>query len=254
MRVQGWDISINHGAIVELEDGVLSWIFFWTDRAASASKLKHSVRLDLQKLKKKHGDKHSFEHARLSIVRRCMFKVVTGRPPPDFVAIEDYAMARAQGAHQIGEIGGAARAILWTHGIRYRTIDPYSVKMFAAHDGGADKLLVEEAVSSRWGLDFSKYNPPPPKNPKKKQDRQTSEDLCDATTLAKIVEAEALLRSGEISLKDLEHDKERQVFNRTTKSFPVNILGREWIHNPTWKKSLARELRASLRYIKECAA
>lgn len=252
MKCQGWDVSLSHGAIVQLVDGELDWFFYWTDKAGSAKRLKHALRLDINKMKREAGDKHSFEHARLAVARDAMLRVVA-KMRPDFVAVEDYALARAQGAHQIGEVGGAARLILWDHGIRYRTHDPKSVKMFAAHDGSADKLLVEESVRDRWGTDFSKYNPPPPKNPRQKQSRQTSEDLCDAYALARMVYAEALLRAGELSLSDLEHDKERQVFLRTTKAFPVNVLGREWIFNEEWKRTLLRKLRGSMNYIREAA-
>ena len=252
MKYQGWDISLNHGAIVQLVDGDLDWFTYWTDKSGSAKKHRGAVHLNVVKLKKVAGDRHSFEHARLAFVRDLLFRVVT-RSRPDFVAIEDYAMARAQGAHQIGEGGGAARLALWDHGIRYRTVDPYSVKMFATYDGTADKILVEEVVRDRWGADFGKYNVEPPKNKAKKANRQTSEDLCDAFTLAKLVYTEAMLRSGELSLAELEHNKERQVFMRVTKAFPVNILGREWIYNERWKKTLIKKLRGSMAYIREAA-
>jgi len=106
--------------------------------------------------------------------------------------------------------------------------------MFAAHDGTAQKDSIERAVSDRWSADFSKYNQPranpTKKNPKPKQDRSTSEDLADAFAIAKIVNVEVLLRSGNAMLKDL-HKKEIQVFNRVTKTYPVSLLDREFIFN-----------------------
>jgi hypothetical protein len=88
------------------------------------------------------------------------------------------------------------------------------------------------SVCDRWGIDFSTFNQPKSKPTKKrpdpKQNRTTSEDLADAYSAAKLIWTEYQLRNGLIDLKDL-HEKEIQVFNRTTKSYPVNILGREWI-------------------------
>lgn len=156
------------------------------------------------------------------------------RTRPDFVGIEDYALeGGSHGAHYKGELGGEARLLVYRAGIRLRLHDPGSVKLYVTHHGGADKQWIENSVVERWGQDFSRYNPPPSEKKKKGKkelvvNRQTSQDLADAFGLAKLVWAEVQLRSGEILLSSL-HEKEVQVFNRTTKAYPVNILGREWI-------------------------
>jgi len=88
--------------------------------------------------------------------------------------------------------------------------------MFACHKGNAKKGEVQKAVADRWGVDFTHCG------------AQAHEDLCDAYVLAMMGLTEVRLRSGEIAMNNL-HPKELQVFNRTTKKAPINVLGRGWI-------------------------
>jgi len=230
MRVQGWDISLNHGAVTELTDGELTGFWYYTDVAGSALRsAKHGFRLVLPP----KGDRQSKAMIRLAWVEKWLDKITLVPRRPDCVGIEDYAIRAEQGAHYLGEVGGVARLLCWFRGVRFRLHDPISAKMFVTHDGTAQKDLVEECVLGRWGKDFSKYNPPSPKNPKHKQSRRTSEDLADAYGLAKLVETEAHIRTGELTLKGLAHDQERKVFNRVTKTYPTSLLDRDWIHNPS---------------------
>ncbi len=232
-RVHGYDISLNHGAVYELTDGEPTWFAYYTTAAGSATLGKgQGFRLPPPSSK---SDKQQYQMERLVWIEHWLDKEVLVPRKPDFCGIEDYALRAEQGAHQLGEVGGLARILFWFRGVKFRKHDPISVKMFATHDGTAQKDLVELAVKERWGLDFSRYNapPPPPKAGKpQKQSRQTSEDLADAFAIAKLVEVERLIRAGKLGLDDLEHDKERQVFNRVTKTYPTSLIGREWIHNP----------------------
>ncbi len=55
--VHGWDISLNHGAMVELTDGTLSNFWYYTDMAGSAAKSKkrgHRMSPEILKIKDKH--------------------------------------------------------------------------------------------------------------------------------------------------------------------------------------------------------
>lgn len=225
-RVIGLDLSLNHGAVVELTDGEMTWFSYYTDQAGSAgASRKHGHRVPIIK-----AERHQMAMARLAWIERWLDKVVLVARRPDFAGLEDYALRQEQGAHQLGEIGGTARLLMWFRGIRFRLHDPISVKMFTTWDGTAQKDLVEERVRERWGVEFGRYNQPP--SGRGKPSRRTSEDLADAFAIAKLVEIEARIRAGTLRLDQLEHDKERQVFNRTTKTYPVSLLGREWIHNP----------------------
>lgn len=232
VRVHGYDISLNHGAVYELTDGEPTWFAYYTDVAGSANLGKgQGFRLPPMPT---NGDKQLYQMERLAWIEHWLDKTVLVPRRPDFCGIEDYALRAEQGAHQLGEVGGVARILFWFRGVHFRKHDPISVKMFATHDGTAQKDLVELAVKERWGKDFGCFNapPPPPRKGKPvKQSRRTSEDLADAFACAKLVEVERLIRAGKLGLDELEHDKERQVFNRVTKTYPTSLIGREWIHN-----------------------
>lgn len=223
--VQGWDISLNHGAIVQLRNGKLDGFWYYSDKAGSVTRgKKHAARVELP-TPTRQPDKHIRSIMRLAWVSQWIERVSVGSCP-HFVALEDYALGADQGAHQLGEIGGQARLVLWRHGVRYRLHDPIAVKLFIAHDGTAQKDLIERRVVKRWGVDFGQYNAVT--TGRGKPSRQTSEDLADAFGLARMAWTEYRLRRGLVRLSSL-HTKEIQVFNRATKAFPVNVLGREWI-------------------------
>jgi Holliday junction resolvasome RuvABC endonuclease subunit len=223
MIVQGWDLAVNHSGYVELTDGELSNFWYVTNRVGSANRSKkHGCRLVLPKTK----DKFVQNVSRLNFAREFIVKNVL-KENPDYVGVENYSYASKGSVYQMGEIGSVARILLWRTGIPFRLHDPISVKMFVTHDGTCQKDLVEKFVYERWDVDFSAYNQP--KSKTGKEDRTTSEDLCDAFSIAKLVWTELLLRKGKIKLEDM-HEKEIQVFNRVTKTYPVNLLSREWIH------------------------
>ncbi len=230
MRVQGYDISLNHGAVVQLLDGELENFWYYTDQVGSASKSKkHGTRLKLPKTK----EKQIVSIARLDWIDGYFERLITEQKP-DYVGIEDYALDAKRGAHYSGEVGGNARLLMWRRGVPFRLHDPLSIKMFTAHDGTCQKDAIERAVKKRWGADFSKYNQPAPKPSKRVpepfQNRRTSEDLADAYGIAQMIWTEVQLRSGHLLLRKL-HQKEVRVFNRVTKSYPVSLLDREWLHN-----------------------
>jgi len=231
-KVQGWDLGLNHLAFVELLDGELSNFWYLTTAVGSAGRSKeHGFRIKLPKTK----EKQVLALARLAVLENFIDKTVLRPNMPDYVGIEDYAIRAEQGAHYMGEIGGIARILCWFRGVRLRLHDPISVKMFAAHDGTCQKDSIERAVKKRWDKDFSQYNQPLAKptkrNPDPKQSRTTSEDLADAYAIAQLVWTEVQLRDGRLALSDL-HEKEVRVFNRITKTYPVNLLDRSWIVNP----------------------
>lgn len=225
--VQGWDISLNHGAVVQLRDGELDDYWFYSDKAGSVKRArKHGERVAIP-TPTKQPDKHVRSIMRLCWVVDWLKRVALAHEP-HFAGLEDYALGAEQGAHQIGEIGGHARRLLWLAGVRYRLHDPIAVKLFVAHDGTAQKDLIEDSVRDRWEADFSHCNAKVAKGKRGKPSRQTSEDLADAFGLAQMVWTEYLLRRGLLRLSSL-HQKEIQVFQRATQAFPISVLGREWI-------------------------
>lgn len=218
--VQGWDVSLNHAAMVELTDGRMTDFRYITDKAgdAAASK-KRGTRLNVEQIKKRHGnDRHRWMMARLMEMHSHLVTWVKRKP--DYVGLEDYAVGAEQGSHYLGEVGGLARALLWKRDIPFRLHDPTTVKMFVAHDGTSPKEGVQLAVLERWQVDFGKYN--------KVKGEQTSEDLADAFAIAQMVWMEVQLRRGKIKLSDF-HEREIRVFHRVTKTNPVCLLEREWL-------------------------
>lgn len=224
--VHGWDLSLNHGAFVELIDGELADYWYVTDNATAGAK-KHGTRLppDFAKIK----EPNTRNLTRLVWWEHFIDKQILMPRAPEFVGIEDYALDARQG-HMKGELGGIARILCWFRGVNLRLHDPLSVKMFTAHDGTCQKDEIEYAVKKRWDADFSDRNPP--KAPRaKRQNRTVSEDIADAFAIAQMVWAEVQLRRGDKLMSDF-HEKEIRVFNRVTKTYPVSLLDRDWIKNP----------------------
>lgn len=231
-RIIGADVSLNHGAFVLIEDGAIKNWLYYTDAAGSAERSKkHGRRVPVSK----HPDRQVRQMERLAWIENLIDKEILMSWKPDYIGIEDYALRAEQGAHQLGEVGGIARILCWFRGIPLRLHDPISAKMFVTHDGTAQKDLVEQRVSERWDVDFGDFNTPTPKATAKKpnpsQNRRTSEDLADAYGISQLVWTEVRLRNGTLAMKEL-HEKEIRVFQRITKTYPINLLDREWIHNP----------------------
>lgn len=235
MKIIGMDLAINHGAAVEITDGKLTWLGYYTNKAGTAALLADAFRIPAPPRSKEFSERYPIE--RLSMIEKWIDKTVLVPRRPDYVGVEGYALRADHGAHQLGEVGGIIRFLLWARGVKFRIHDPIAVKMFATHDGTAQKDLVEESAKERWGVDFSKYV--------SGKSRETAEDLADAFSIAKLVETEVLLREGRIQLKDL-HQKEIQVFNRATKANPVSLLGRDWIQNPDGSFSTSDAIKIRL--------
>lgn len=222
MRFLGFDISLNHGALVVLDDRSgtfdVDWRYLtttkkWTDRDRRRS-------WPLQPL---HEDKSVMQVQRLAKIHSYLYDYIYAAYDYDttdvYAAVEDYAFSKSNGAHQLGEVGGAVRSELWNADIPFRLHDPPSVKKFATGSGVAKKDEMVAAVKKLWpaleDLDV---------------DETTREDLADAFTLAQMARVEYLVRSGTLTLARLTDD-ERHIFLRTTKSNPVNLLDRPWIRN-----------------------
>lgn len=85
---------------------------------------------------------------RLEWIMRRVVKEALGK---DLVVIENYAFARPNQAHQIGELGGVIRLALYTHNIAYVEIAPSALKKYATGKGNAPKEAVLAAAFQRLG-------------------------------------------------------------------------------------------------------
>jgi hypothetical protein len=132
---------------------------------------------------------------------------------PVFVAVEDYAYRQGLYAHQIGEVAGLLRRLLWERAVPFRAIDPMALKLASGAAAGAvaEKVEVVAGVAATWGVDFARYG------------EQAAADLADAYVLARLALAEQLVARGLVGLDALSAG-ERRVFLRTTRARPLNLL------------------------------
>lgn len=222
--VQGWDISLRHGAVVTLEDGKLVDMRYATYNQKSASFGKDKATRIVPPFDTK--DKTSGRDPDTEGVWRQEFwrGWINDRleeVSPDYAGIEGYAMGNAQGAHQIGEVGGQVRLAFFSRRIPYRVWDPKTVKMFSAGNGAADKDDVKIAVLSEWGVYLEPFDAG-------SKASDTSGDLADAFVIAMMVWFEVRIRAAQLDLASLP-EKRRHVFLRTTNFRPVNVLATDWV-------------------------
>ena len=134
---------------------------------------------------------------------------------PAFVAIEDYAYAAKGSQFHIGELTGAVKLYLWRRGIPFRMYDPPTIKKFGTGSGNADKADILMACLKDFGMDFTDYG-------------KIKDNVADSYVIAKLLEAELDVRQGRVGL-DKVKKQTREIMQRTTKTYPVNILERPFI-------------------------
>ena len=82
--------------------------------------------------------------ARLRWIRSAIYPLVTDA---HLVVLEGYAYARVNQAHQLGELGGVVRLMLFDRGIRFVDVAPQCRAKFATGKGnGTKELVLAEAV------------------------------------------------------------------------------------------------------------
>lgn len=74
-------------------------------------------------------------------------------PKADLVVLEGYAYARANQAHQVGELGGVIRLMLHEAGVPWVEVAPAALKKYATGHGNAGKGEVLAAAIRRLGYD-----------------------------------------------------------------------------------------------------
>ena len=70
----------------------------------------------------------------------------------DLVAIEGYSYASPNQAHQIGELGGGVRLLLYRLRVPFVAVPPATLKKFATGSGAAKKTAMVVAARERFGL------------------------------------------------------------------------------------------------------
>lgn len=233
VHILGIDLSLNHSGFVLIDAGTLKPVraaFVTTKVKAVKSAKGRGDSLFGYFIPKNfnHSDAngrdygrlcwwfHFFESMRKDPLWRC-----------SYVGIEDYVYHGKSGSfYQIGELGSVARLAFRRCRLRYH--EPMTIKIFATGKGNAKPIDTENAVRKRWRVDYRKFNGT-------RSGQRPSEDIATAYAVARIVGVERKLRQGKLTMGDLQ-EREIRVFNRVTKSNPVNILARDWIEDPLRKE------------------
>ena len=210
MIIQGWDISLNHAGICQLEEGQKPKLFFVTIKPTIAKKFENGIHLKLSKTK----DKIAKSIERLNEWDYIIAKFMD-ETRPTHVAVEGYAFGKSMGAHQMGGIGEKFKQIVYNKGISLRVYQPTSIKMATAFHGHAKKDRMIKYVKDRFKVDLSKY----PKD--------IQEDLADSYGIANLAKIEREVKDSNLVLENL-HPKEVHVLTTKTKANPVPLIIREW--------------------------
>jgi len=239
MVIIGCDVSLEHGGFCFLnENGQVDYYKYFSNNKKDVEKNASSV--VFLGLKRELGE----ELERYNIRRACRYRElfsdhiieVVQRLCPFYVVFEGYAYgAITNSLCQIAELTGALKTSIYRAGGIMRIHDPISVKFFATGKGNATKKeMVDQALKEKFlGEELVKQIPV--KYVKRKRNKVMIDDceglltdVVDAYFLARLLWTELQLREGKISLQDLSLHQ-IQVFNRTTKMYPVNILARPFI-------------------------
>jgi len=217
MFICGIDYSVSSPAVVkaELNDNMdiidISYLSF-------NSTLK-MCKLDSNIIYNKK-DKFNNDFDRYMYLRDTVISFIYGTNPPDYIAIEGYAM------HGVGKLLNIAEATMLVKEEIYnrytplRIYTPSAIKKFATGNGSAGKLLMFNSFNDANEKLLSLDHLPDLKNPK--------EDIIDAYWIMRVLHTELQLRSGDILLKDLSK-KQIEVFNAVSKSQPENLLVRDFL-------------------------
>lgn len=92
--------------------------------------------------------------ARLDDIARRVVQLLNGGGPVVLVAIEGYSFGARQMAHQMGELGGVLRLMMWRNDVPFVDVAPTALKKFAGERGNLKKDEVRLAVFKRWGREF----------------------------------------------------------------------------------------------------
>lgn len=228
--VQGWDVSPNHAACVELEASESDFVAYapnppatrmrWWSFASQTWKSVHRYGhrgVYLPDLPKVGKHVKSIDHiVRLSSTfdewSRRLASTKSARGHAVYAAIEDYAVAADQGAHYIGEIGGVARLALCKAGVPFQLLPIKGTKKAVAGNGNAEKTDVAKAVVG-LGIEFPDD-----------LDEQTLEDLHDAASIAQTM---MLLLAARARVTLPRHV--REVMSSKSKAAPVPLCERDFL-------------------------
>lgn len=241
--VCGLDLSLGHFGFVMLDkdSGNVIETSYMTDTKAMYHPKEYPEAFLIAK-KKKGMARDIYQCQRVEYIVESIMDVIDNvderfNADKIYVAIEDYAFAaKSNSTYQIGELGGVVKNCLWGRGIPMRYIDPLSVKLWSTNSGTAKKIDVFRAAQEHGFTGDAELLGKTVKKKSKATGLDEIDldgavtDICDAFILACIFRQEMLVREGTIATADLSENN-RRVLLRTTKSYPVGMIDREYIVN-----------------------
>lgn len=142
----------------------------------------------------------------------------------EYVAFENYAYGGSGDMTGLGETTGILRNRLYLHGKKIRIYDIQGIKIFATSAGNVKKEHMRVAFDNEvdpFRCEISAIG-------SDKVVEKIAEDIVDSYWIARLLHTEIQLRTGAVTLRQLPENKIR-VFNRTTKTYPTNILDTEFL-------------------------
>lgn len=217
MKILGLDLSINGSGCVKFD---LDNLFNVTEMSyMSFTQVKKHETKNIHYFSKKQF-RNSFEQTAWMTTK--FFDFFEGC---EYAAVEDYAFGAKGMVFNIGEFVGSVKKFLYwgwdknNRGMNLRLYDPCSIKMWATDKGNATK---EDMVDA-----YDKIHKDPLKLSFLNRFGSPKEDIVDAYFIAELLRMELMLRLAIVPLSGLK-EKQIQIFNRTTKSHPTNILATDF--------------------------
>ena len=235
--ILGLDLSLNHFGLVVLDqNGFVLGSWFLTDIKKYLSCAPVSFFENYLDLNKDLLDKDVFEERRIDFICDLMVGLweidIVGNFSNVYVSIEGYANSSlSNSVHQMAELTGILKYnIFYKQGAKLRVHDPLSVKLFATGKGNCIKKdMVEAAKNCGYVVPDCLFTIKKTKKKNKIDDLDgPGTDLVDAYFLAKMLLRELEVRDGLVQLDQLP-ENERSIFLRVTKTYPVNLMARDFI-------------------------
>ena len=215
MRIAGYDLSMNGSGICVLElDEKLDVI--GCDYLGFTQVKKHEIPNHSIFYKKNDFD------SRYALTEMMIDEITKKTEGVSFAGIEDFAFGAMGRLADIGSFVGQVAFDSWKRGIAIKWYGPSINKKFFTGRGNADKIGMYQEFLTR---DEIKPDISCMPEPTTSSGVSPTSDIIDAYSLAKLVQTELKLKSGIITLNDLDKNR-RDVFEKKAKK---TILAEDWI-------------------------
>jgi hypothetical protein len=220
MIIVGLDMSINSPGLVKFAlDGELN---ITSKDYLTFSTVKKYGCDNIITFKK---DQFKYEYDQYIFIRDKIIDFIKG---VDYVAMEGYSYSSTGQVFNIAEMTSCIKMYMYENNIPFRIYDIASIKISNNCKGNCDKISMEinyEKLEDKVDLSFLPMV-------YEKKAGNPKDNIVDAFCICKLLLLEIKLRTGRIAMRTLDESSIR-IFNRITKSNPVNILDNDFIRKST---------------------